>query len=88
MIVVTTNDVPGRTVKQTLGLVCGNSLGRVYNTDLALSQELAVDWMSQRAEAMGANAVLAVRFSTSRIVDSGDNVGVEILAYGTAAVAE
>jgi uncharacterized protein YbjQ (UPF0145 family) len=40
--------------------------------------------MSQRAEEMGANAVIALRFSTSMVMSGA----AELLAYGTAVVVE
>ena len=55
-----------------------------YTELLQESREQAVDRMKQQAEAIGANAVINVRFSTSAIAAGAS----EILAYGTAVVIE
>jgi uncharacterized protein YbjQ (UPF0145 family) len=100
MILVTTEDVPGRRVVQTFGLVRGNTVRarhvgyditaalrnivggevREYSVLLAQSREEALERMAQRAEALGANAVVGVRFATSMIMSGA----AEMLAYGTA----
>ncbi len=51
-----------------------------YTKLLAESRELAMRRMSERAEAMGANAIVGVRFITAGIASGAS----EILAYGTA----
>jgi len=51
-----------------------------YTKLIAESREQALDRMIKEAEAMGANAVIGVRFATSYIMASA----AEILAYGTA----
>ena len=51
-----------------------------YTKLLAESREMAVRRMSERAEAMGANAIVGVRFITAGIASGAS----EILAYGTA----
>ena len=48
------------------------------------ARQEALDRMKQEAEALGANAVLNVRFSTSTITQGA----AELLAYGTAVVVE
>ena len=55
-----------------------------YTELLQESREQAVDRMKQQAEAIGANAVINVRFSTSAIAAGAS----EILAYGTAVIIE
>ncbi len=55
-----------------------------YTKLLAEAREQAIDRMIAQAQAMGANAVINVRFATSYIMA---NVA-EILAYGTAVVVE
>ncbi len=104
MIIVTTDGVPGKTVKQVLGLVRGNTVrarhigqdlkavfrniigGEVveYTKLLAESREQAIDRMVASAEALGANAILGMRFTTAEIMGGT----AEILAYGTAVVIE
>lgn len=55
-----------------------------YTELLQESREEAISRMSQQAAALGANAVINVRFSTSAIAAGAS----EILAYGTAVVIE
>jgi uncharacterized protein YbjQ (UPF0145 family) len=55
-----------------------------YTKMLAESREQAVDRMIEDAEALGANAVLGIRFSTSSVMQGA----AEILAYGTAVLLE
>ena len=104
MIIVTSNDIPGMTIKETKGVVYGNSVrarhigrditatfrnivgGEVpeYAKLMAESREEAMGRMANRAEERGANAVVALRFSTSMVMSGA----AELLAYGTAVVAE
>jgi uncharacterized protein YbjQ (UPF0145 family) len=104
MIVVTTDTVPGRTIKETLGLVRGNTVrcrhvgqdikaafrnmigGEVveYTKLMAESREQAIDRMVGSAQEMGANAILAIRFSTAEIMSGA----AELLVYGTAVILE
>jgi uncharacterized protein YbjQ (UPF0145 family) len=51
-----------------------------YASLLAGAREQAIDRMVAEAEALGADAIIAVRFETSAIAQSAS----EILAYGTA----
>lgn len=55
-----------------------------YTELLQESRDEAVERMSQQAHAVGANAVINVRFATSSIAAGAS----EILAYGTAVVME
>ena len=55
-----------------------------YTKMMAESREQAIDRMIEEAESLGANAVVAVRFSTSMIMQHA----AEILAYGTAVIVE
>ena len=102
--VVTSDDLPGRKVVKTLGLVRGQSVrarhvgrdiqagirtifgGRVgvYAELLEASREEAIDHMTAEAEKLGANAVVAVRMSTSQIMGGA----AEVLVYGTAVLTE
>lgn len=104
MIIATSNEIPGKKIVKTLGLVKGNTIrarhigrdimalfrhmvgGEVidYTKMMAESREQALDRMIQRAEKLGANAVICLRFSTSYIMSGA----AEILAYGTAVVVE
>jgi len=55
-----------------------------YAKLMAESREQAIDRMAAEAELLGANAVVAVRFTTSMIV----NGAAELLAVGTAVIVE
>jgi len=55
-----------------------------YTKMMAESREQAIDRMIEEAEAMGANAIVAVRFSTSMVMQHA----AEILVYGTAVVTQ
>ena len=53
-----------------------------YTKMLAEAREQALDRMVEEAEALGANAVLEIRFTTSMLMGGA----AELLAYGTAVV--
>jgi uncharacterized protein YbjQ (UPF0145 family) len=55
-----------------------------YTKMMAQSREQALDRMVEDAERLGANAVICVRFQTSKIMSGAS----EILCYGTAVVLE
>ena len=55
-----------------------------YTKMIAESREQALDRMIDEAEALGANAVVGFRFTTSSMMDGA----AELLAYGTAVVIE
>ena len=100
MIVVTTPDVPGMRIVQTLGLVRGNTIRtrhvgrdilaalrnlaggeiREYTKMMAETREQAIDRMVEEAEALGADAVVMVRFQTVEMMRGA----AEMLCYGTA----
>ncbi len=104
MILVSSDDIPGKRVIKTLGLVRGNTIrarhvgrdflavmrgivgGEIteYTKMIAESREQSIDRMVAEAELLGANAVVAVRFSTSSMMQGA----AELLAYGTAVVIE
>ena len=104
MMIVTSNDLPGKVIKETRGVVYGNSvrarhIGRditatfrnivggeapEYAKLMAESREEAMGRMARRAEELGANAVVALRFSTSMVMSGA----AKLLAYGAAVVAE
>ena len=104
MIVATTNDLPGYRITTVLGEVNGltvrtrnvgaqigaalKSLGggelRGLTTQLQQSRAEALSRMVEAAEAMGATAVVAMRYDSNELA----NTFQEILAYGTAVVAE
>jgi len=100
MILVNTDFIQGREIKESLGLVKGNTIqaksigkdikagfrhmagGEIkeYTIMLSESREIAQKRMIDKAEKMGADAVINVRFMTSAIMASA----AEILCYGTA----
>jgi len=55
-----------------------------YTKMMAECREQSLDRMKAEAEALGANAIIAVRFSTSEMMEAA----AELLAYGTAVVVE
>lgn len=104
MLVVTTEQVAGHRVRQTLGQCFGvvvrsrgiggniaaglRSLvgGEIveYTRLLEEARRHAVDRMVENATAMGANAILTLRFDSAEM---GQTMS-EIVAYGTAAIIE
>jgi uncharacterized protein YbjQ (UPF0145 family) len=73
----------GRDIMASLRNLVGGEIGE-YTKLLADSREMAIARMTERAEQMGANAVLSTRFITAGIMGGA----AEILIYGTAAVVE
>ena len=55
-----------------------------YTKLLAEAREQALDRMVEEAESLGANAIVAVRFTTSMVTKGA----AELLAFGTAVVLE
>jgi uncharacterized protein YbjQ (UPF0145 family) len=85
MIVVTSENIAGKKIVKTLGLVRGNT-GEIheYAKLVAESREQSLDRMMAEAEELGANAVIATRFTTSVLMGGA----AELLAIGTAVVIE
>ncbi len=73
----------GRDIMAGLKNIFGGEL-KGYTELLQESREEATERMIQQAEAVGANAVLNVRFSTSSVAAGA----AELFAYGTAVVLE
>lgn len=73
----------GRDIMAGLKNIFGGEL-RGYTELLSESREEALDRMKRQAEAVGANAVLNIRFSTSSVAQGA----AELFAYGTAVVLE
>ncbi len=104
MIVVTSENIAGKKVVRTLGLVRGNTVrarhigkdimaglrnivgGEVheYAKLIAESREQTLDRMVAEAQSLGANAIIATRFTTS-VMAAG---AAELLAVGTAVIVE
>ena len=88
MVLLTLNYVPGREI-DALGMVKGNvvqykNIGggeiKSYTEMLAEARHIATMRMINEAEAMGADAVISMRFASSSVMDGT----AEIIAYGTA----
>lgn len=73
----------GRDIVAALRNLAGGEIVE-YTELLASSRNEALSRMIEKAKALGANAVLGVRFATSSIMSGA----AEIVAYGTAAVVE
>lgn len=73
----------GKDILAGLRNIVGGEL-KAYTELLNESREEAVERMVKQAEAIGANAILNVRFSTSSITQGA----AELFAYGTAVVLE
>ncbi len=71
----------GRDIIAGLRNIVGGEISE-YSRLLSESRQVAVGRMTQEAEAMGANAIVGVRFMTSAIMGGAS----EILVYGTAVV--
>jgi len=104
MIITTADKIEGKTISKTIGLVRGSTIrarhlgkdimaglrgivgGEIseYTKMMAEAREEAIQRMIDDAEKKGANAVISMRFTTSMIMQNA----AEVLAYGTAVVAE
>jgi len=104
MIVVTSENIAGKKIVKTLGLVRGNTVrarhigkdimaglrsivgGEIheYAKLIAESREQSIDRMVDEAATLGANAIVATRFTTSVIIGGA----AELLAVGTAVIVE
>jgi uncharacterized protein YbjQ (UPF0145 family) len=73
----------GRDIAAGLKNLVGGEI-KDYTKMMAESREQSLDRMAEEAAALGANAVINVRFATSMIMQSAS----EILAYGTAVLVE
>jgi len=73
----------GRDILAAFRNIVGGEI-REYTKLMAESREQAIDRMSDDAKRLGANAIVAMRFTTS-FVSAG---AAELLAFGTAVVVE
>jgi uncharacterized protein YbjQ (UPF0145 family) len=73
----------GRDILAGLKNIVGGEL-KGYTELLNESRQEAIDRMVQQAQAVGANAVINIRFSTSNIASGA----AEVMAYGTAVVVQ
>ncbi|MDE2765349.1 MAG: YbjQ family protein [Chloroflexota bacterium] len=104
MLLATSDHIDGMRITKTLGLVRGNTvrarnIGRdlmaglknivggeisEYTNLLTEARTEATGRMEAQAEQLGANAVVGLRYVTSSVMNGAS----ELLAYGTAVVAE
>jgi len=104
MILVTTDEIPGRPVHRVLGLVRGSAVrarslprdimaflrmlvgGEIpeYTKAMAETREQALDRMVAEATALGADAIVAIRFVSTELMGGA----AELTVYGTAVVLE
>ncbi|KAA3616985.1 MAG: YbjQ family protein [Calditrichaeota bacterium] len=85
--IVKGNTIRARHIGRDITAVFKNMVGgeiEEYTKLMAEAREQASDRMVQRAEELGANAVIDVRFTTSYIMGQA----AEVLAFGTAVVVE
>ncbi len=100
MILVTTDNIPKKEIREVLGLVKGNTVRaknigkdlfagfknivggeiRSYTEMMTESREEAMNRMISEAEALGANAIVGIKFTTSAVMAGA----AELLVYGTA----
>ncbi|MBN2238264.1 MAG: YbjQ family protein [Dehalococcoidales bacterium] len=73
----------GRDIMAGLRGIVGGEITE-YTKMMAESREQALQRMEEDAKAQGANAVIALRFTTSMVMQNAS----EILAYGTGVVIE
>ena len=73
----------GRDIKAAFRHVIGGEITD-YTKLMGESREQAIDRMAAQAEGMGANAIVAMRLTTSMLMGGA----AEIVAYGTAVVVE
>lgn len=73
----------GRDILAVMRNIAGGEVTE-YTKMLAEAREQAIDRMTAEAEALGANAILSVRFQTSMVMSGA----AEMLCYGTAVVLE
>ncbi len=81
------NTIRARNIGRDIIAVFKNILGgeiQEYTKLMGESREQALDRMTQEAKALGANAIIDTRFSTSYIMANA----AEILVYGTAVYIE
>ncbi len=79
------NTIRARNIGRDIGALFKNIVGgeiKDYTKMMAESREQALDRMRDEAAALGANAVIMTRFSTSSMMQSA----AELLVYGTAVV--
>lgn len=81
------NTIRARNVGRDIAAAFKNLVGGEitdYTKMMSESREQAIDRMIEDAASLGANAILAVRFTTTSMMQGAS----ELMAYGTAAIIE
>ncbi len=81
------NTIRSRHIGRDILAVFRNMVGgeiSEYTKMMAEAREQAIDRMVEEADALGANAILSMRFSSAEVMQSA----AEFIAYGTAVVLE
>jgi uncharacterized protein YbjQ (UPF0145 family) len=81
------NTIRARHIGRDIGAAFRNLVGgeiKEYTKLIAESREQSIDRMVDDAKALGANAIIQIRFSTSELMKGA----AELLAYGTAVIVE
>lgn len=104
MIIVTTDFIPGKEIRELKGFVRGNTVqskhigkdfmaglrtivgGEIteYTEMMNEARDKAIARMTEEARQLGANAIIAMRFETSAVMQNAS----ELIAYGTAVYVE
>jgi uncharacterized protein YbjQ (UPF0145 family) len=102
IILTTTESLEGLRIKEYRGIVRGVTIGQGLKAELKgivggkmgpfitmceSARQQALEIMVERAVAVGANAVVGVRYDSSAFGDS-DDMGTEVVCYGTAVIVE
>ncbi|MBQ3230519.1 MAG: YbjQ family protein [Clostridia bacterium] len=69
----------GKDITQSFKTIVGGEL-KAYNQMMIEARELATERMVKKAEAMGADAVINIRYASSAVMQGA----AEVIAYGTA----
>ena len=85
MILTTSDKIPGKEIRQTLGLVRGSTIKakHIGKDILAALRSIVggeIKEYTEAAEKLGADAIVCVRFTTSQVMSGA----AELLVYGTA----
>ncbi|MFT9496978.1 YbjQ family protein [Anaerosolibacter sp.] len=100
MILVNTNEIAGKEITETLGLVKGSTIRakhigkdivasfrhlvggelKEYSEMIDEARKIAMGKMVQEAQALNADAIVCIRYSTTAVMQGA----AEIMVYGTA----
>ncbi len=69
----------GKDIMQSLKTIVGGEL-KDYNIMMMEARELATKRMAQEAEALGADAIVNIRYASAEVMQGA----AEVMAYGTA----